>query len=163
MSLPEIKTIMSKLSTLHESLLELSKQKTDFLKDGDTNGIQKILLDEKKHIQAIGQLEEKRMKLTEQWFKEHAPEVTDFTITAMMDRAPDETDKKELNSYYERLIMAIAELKQQEQLNKELTEQSLQFNGLSLYLIAPTLKTLNYGNEGKDKGSPNRSIFDSKA
>src|SRR5690606_6130563 len=135
MSLPEIMTIMSKLSTLHESLLELSKQKTGYLKDGDTNGIQKILVDEKKHIQAIGQLEEKRMKLTEQWFKENAPEVTDYTITAIMDRVANETDKNELNSFYERLIMAIAALKQQEQLNKELTEQSLQFIGISLDLL----------------------------
>ncbi len=163
MALQEITALMSKLATLHESLLELSKQKTEFLKDGDTDGIQKTLVNEKKHIQAIQQLEEKRATLTEQWFKQVAPAVSDYTITAMIEHVENAADKEKLNGIYERLIMAIASLKQQEQLNADLTKQSLQFVELTMELLEPTIKNMNYGDQHTGKSSHSRSIFDSKA
>jgi hypothetical protein len=162
MSLHDIIQTLSKLATLHESLYELSKQKTEYLKSNDTEAIQKTLLDERKHVQAIEQLEKKRMALTEDWFKEIGKPNGEFIFTEMIEHVENEDDQKTLNELYERLVMAIAGIKQQEQLNRELTQQSLQFIELSLDLFEPTIKNLNYGNQ-KGESSHNRSIFDSKA
>ena len=60
------------------------------------------------------------------------------------------------------LTKAITQLKQQEQLNQALIQQSMQFVQLSLDILNPTIQTMNYGKNREDAGSK-RSVFDSKA
>ncbi|MRG84787.1 flagellar protein FlgN [Salinibacillus xinjiangensis] len=163
MSTQAIIQAMSKLMKLHESLLKLSKEKTELLKSGDMDAFQSLLVNENKHVQAVSQLEQKRVTLTEKWFQQQGVTSQENTVSEMLKHIKDENEKEELTNIFEKFIMLMAELKQQEQLNQELTQQSLQFVELSLDLLQPSIKNLNYGDQKKGSSAPKRSVFDSKA
>ncbi|KGX93948.1 hypothetical protein N781_01860 [Pontibacillus halophilus JSM 076056 = DSM 19796] len=156
---------MSKLSTLHESLLALSKEKTDMLKNRDITGLQTALVKERKHIQAISQVEEKRTSLVSEWFRVSGHEDQDQNVSTMLALLTSHDEKARLQQEFDRLLQLVQELKGQEQLNADLTHQSLQYINLSLNMLNPSLQSLNYdGKEGQqpNQGS-NHSAFDSKA
>ncbi|MBB6453630.1 flagellar biosynthesis/type III secretory pathway chaperone [Salirhabdus euzebyi] len=163
MATQEIITVMTKLHSLHESLLTISKEKTVHLKSGDTTAFQATFVNERKHVQAIGQLEDKRQALTKQWFTQQGVQDANQTVSEMLSLISDSNEKEQLMKVYEQLVITIAELKQQEQLNRELTEQSLQFVELSLELLQPSIKNMNYGEKKQGEQAFNRSMFDSKA
>lgn len=164
MSTQPITEIMDKLCSLHQSLLTLSQEKTEALKQGNTEELQAIIVKERKHVQAIGQLETKREQLVSDWFNEQGLAGEEQTITTMLGHV-DEEEKQVLQEKFERLVMILADLKQQEKLNQELTQQSLQFIDMSLDMIQPSMKNLNYGrpNTKQNDSGNRRSVFDSKA
>ena len=53
---------MEKLLKLHQSFLQLSKEKTDILKKGDMDALQLLLRNEQKHISAISIIDKERQK-----------------------------------------------------------------------------------------------------
>ena len=116
-----------------------------------------------KHVQAIEQLESKRMNLTDEFFEKEAPE-SERTISQLIELVKDEEERKQLQHIFEKLIFVLADLKQQEKLNQDLTQQSLQFIDLSLELLQPHLnKNLNYGQGSGQQTKRQSSVFDSKA
>ncbi|SES71877.1 FlgN protein [Salinibacillus kushneri] len=164
MSAYEVITIMSKLLSMHESLLKLSNEKTELLKEGNIEAFQKLLVNENKHVQAVGQLEEKRAALTAKWFTQQGLADREQTVSEMLYYLDDGREKEELNSIFENLVMTVADLKQQEKLNQDLLQQSLQFVELSLEMLQPSMKSMNYGDHQQyGSAAANRSVFDSKA
>ncbi|MFC0525409.1 flagellar protein FlgN [Pontibacillus salicampi] len=162
MSITSIVSVMDKLSSLHESLLALSKEKTDMLKEGDSKALQTLLVKERKHIQAITQIENERSALVADWFHQQGLK-EEPTISAMLEHLS-EHEQAPLTDAYERLVSALTALKQQEELNKELTHQSLQFIELSLDMLQPSMKNMNYSSPGAaQQEGASRSVFDSKA
>ena len=61
-SAQELTNIMEKLLKLHQSFLQLSKEKTDILKKGDMDALQSLLRNEQKHISAISIIDKERTK-----------------------------------------------------------------------------------------------------
>ncbi|MYL33969.1 flagellar protein FlgN [Pontibacillus yanchengensis] len=165
MSIQSIVAIMDKLCSLHESLYTLSKEKTDMLKEGDTQSLQTLLIKERKHIQAISQLDREREKQVTNWFQSKGIPANEPTITTMLENIQSQEEKQQLEDVFERLLDVLAGLKQQEQLNQELTQQSLQFVELSLDMLQPSMKNMNYGkpNTNQADQGQKRSVFDSKA
>lgn len=165
MSTQPINEIMDKLCSLHQSLLTLSSDKTEALKNGDTDELQATIVKERKHVQAIGQLEAKREQVVAEWFSTNGINGEEHTITTMLEHISNDAEKEALQEKFERLVMILADLKQQEKLNQELTQQSLQFIDMSLDMIQPSMKNLNYGrpNTKKNDSGNRRSVFDSKA
>ncbi|UOR11670.1 flagellar protein FlgN [Halobacillus amylolyticus] len=152
---------MERLRQLHDSLLALSSKKTEALKSNDTEALQGILAQERKHVQAINGLEKKRMAVVAEWavasgFMNEAPTVSEILA------AVEGVERERLQEAYDSFIIVLADLKQQEVLNAELTKQSLQFINVSLDLLQPSLNQMNYG---KPAGTveQKRSVFDSKA
>lgn len=165
MSVKPIIALMNKLGSLHQSLLTLSKEKTEHLKEGNMADLQSLLVTERKHIQAINQVESEREKLAHQWFQARGLQDQQPTVSAMLAEVAVDKEKDQLQAAFEQLIYVLAELKQQEQLNQQLTQQSLQFVELSMDMLQPSMKNMNYGKpnaKGTDTGSK-RSLFDSKA
>ncbi|MFD2639005.1 flagellar protein FlgN [Piscibacillus salipiscarius] len=161
-----IQTIIShleKLDQFNESLLALSKQKTEFVKNSQIDEFNQLLMKEKKHAQAIDQVESKRIQLTEKWFEEHAPNAKEQTITQLIELTDDEEAKQKLEEIFEKLVINLAQLKEQEQLNRELIEQSLQFIDLSLEMYEPQSKQMNYDSNKQAPQRQQTSMFDSKA
>lgn len=163
MTIQKIVEHLEKLNQLNESLLAISKQKTDFVKKSQIDEFNELLMKERKHAQAIDQVEAKRVALTEQWFHEHAPNAEEQTISHLIELTDDEEMKKKLEEIFEKLVMNLALLKQQEQLNRELIEQSLQFINLSLEMYEPQSKNINYNQSNKSEQRQQTSMFDSKA
>ncbi|KGP91405.1 hypothetical protein N780_19440 [Pontibacillus chungwhensis BH030062] len=165
MSVQPILEVMKKHYALHESLLNLSRKKTEALKPDDIDTLQALLVEERKHIQGINGIENKRGQLVEEWFRIYSPQTSEKTISNMLSVLPEDSEKFELAGLFESFVTVLAQLKEQEQLNTELTKQSLQFVDLTLNMIQPQAKDMNYGNpKGQQaKSESNRSMFDSKA
>lgn len=161
MSLRSITVSLEKLTILHGSLLELSKQKSEVIKKGATDELQKLLVNERKHVQALEQAEAKRQEAVSEWLKHQDRLDAGASITEILESPIDPLEKQQLEDAAVQLTNKVMELKQQEQLNQSLIRQSMQFVELSLDLMKPTIQSFNYG--GNKPAEPNRSVFDSKA
>ncbi|WP_017184921.1 flagellar protein FlgN [Alkalibacillus haloalkaliphilus] len=156
---------LEKINQLNESLYQLSQDKTERLKNNDLEAFNELLIKERKHAQAIDQLEAKRVQETDAWFQQNDLSDQEQTITNIIENLKDGEHKQRLETLYEKLVFILANLKQQEQLNHDLTQQSLQYLELTLDLIKPTYqKDLNYRKPQQETNqTTNRSVFDSKA
>ncbi|MEI4789893.1 flagellar protein FlgN [Bacillus sp. FJAT-53060] len=151
---------LHRLYGLHEQLLKLSNDKTEMLKSNEIDALSEVLNLEQKYIQAISQLEEKRIEATVQFLQSDQSS----TITACIEKA-EGTDQVELISLYEKLNDIMVELKDVNDLNKQLIQQSLQFISLTFDLVNPNKENMNYGQNGLESSKPtqHRALFDSKA
>lgn len=162
MSVQPILESLEKLIDIHQLLLDVSKEKTEVVKEGSVEKLQKILAKEHKLIRVLEQAEQKRQELVDEWFTQNRiPMETDRTITNMLELTH-EPEKENLEELTVSLTMVITELKQQEQLNQALIDQSMKFIQMSLSMINPTIENMNYGHKVETK-SVNRSVFDSRA
>ncbi|MCT2537251.1 flagellar protein FlgN [Aquibacillus koreensis] len=165
MSVQTIVDTLSNMNKLHVSLLEVSKKKTETLKTGDIAGFQDLLAQERKHVKAINQMEANRLSLIEDWSRNQGLDPSSTTVSVMLE-VLEGSDKQNVEQATVQLAETLVELKNQEQLNKELIEQSLQFIQLSMDMISPTIKNINYSNKSIKQDQPasaSRSLFDSKA
>ncbi|MCA1021255.1 flagellar protein FlgN [Halobacillus litoralis] len=160
MTIDTMTTLMNKLTQLHKSLLTVSQAKTEALKYNGIEEMQKLLQQERKHVQAVKQIEKQRAEAAAEWFEEQGYTAQEQTVSAMLELLSGE-EKEELQRAYEALIFVLSDLKQQEALNAELIQQSMQFIHLSLNTLEPSIQSMNYGNQRQE--APKRSLFDSKA
>ncbi|RCW74729.1 flagellar protein FlgN [Saliterribacillus persicus] len=165
MSVQTIVSFLDKLTQLHESLLEISHLKTEKLKAGEIDSLQELIKQEQKHVQAINQVELKRIEAVEGWAKSHQLNPNEMTVSMMIESHVEGTEKDKLEKVTLKLAEVLVTLRAQEELNRQLTEQSLQFVRFSIDMIQPSIKNINYGNTKKSATdqSTNRSVFDSKA
>ncbi|UOQ85168.1 flagellar protein FlgN [Gracilibacillus salinarum] len=164
MSVQPIIKHLNKLIELHDSLLHLSEHKTELLKANKMEELQKLLVTEQKHVQAINQIEQRRIDAVADWAVTHQLEPAAVNVTAIIEHYTTGADQGQLQEVTLQLAERLVALRRQEELNKQLTKQSLQFVQLTLDMIQPSLKNLNYGQSNQTKPSaPRRSMFDSKA
>ncbi|QKY69943.1 flagellar protein FlgN [Lentibacillus sp. CBA3610] len=161
MSVEPIIQALEKLIKLHEGLLDSASQKTELIKEGSVDKLQTLLVKEHKYVQALEQAEIKRQKAVEVWLENQGITLSHATITAILEILIDEQAKEDLENTVVKLTNTITQLKQQEQLNRDLIRQSLQFVELSLDMMKPSLSHMNYGAK-QTTDSPERSVFDSK-
>lgn len=158
-----IETI-EKLTVLHEQLLSISKQKTDKITESDTEGLVKLLTKERQLVQQINQVESKRSELVNQLCKERNIETEDITITRLLENLDNQIEKADLEDEVTKLIEQIVQIRESEQLNNELLQQSMQFVQLNLEMLQPEAQQVSYGNNAQQRQqtSRKRSVFDSK-
>lgn len=161
MSVRSVTQTLTELQSIHEELIHVSKQKTNIIKEGSVTKLQQLLRKERHYLKLLENAETKRQNEVEKWFLQQ-PSLLDKTITTMLPLITDEGDHENLEKMTIALTKSITRLKQQEQLNQELIEQSMQFVQISLDLMSPTIESLNYSNKQNQK-QQRRSVFDSKA
>lgn len=162
MSTDKIIQSLQHMITIHESLIHLSEQKTEMIKIGSVEKLQQLLLEETKLINKLEHAEIKRQKEVEQWFLQRDLKEQPWTITQMLEVIEEGQNKGNLEKVTTTLTNMITQLKQQEQLNQSLLGQSMQFIQLSLGMMQPSIKNLNYSKD-KETVSSDRSMFDSQA
>ncbi len=159
--------LLSDIHKQHEKLLDLSLQKTDALKKNDIKSLDNLLNLESQCIQRIETLEDERVKEVEQVLNRHGIVADENPALGQLLRFFDEEIQVELIEIQEQLRGTIQQLQEQNELNNELTRQSLQFVNASLSLMEPKKPTGNYGRPGqaqqKNSYQKQQSIFDSKA
>ncbi|MRH41969.1 flagellar protein FlgN [Aquibacillus halophilus] len=165
MSIQSIVEVLTTMTQLHDSLFTVSKNKTEALKQGNMEQLQDLLVQERKHVKAINQLEVKRIEMINKWSESQGLDNDSITVSVMLDNYLQGVEKESLEKVTTVLAETLLQLKQQEELNKQLTQQSLQFIQLSMDMIAPTIKNINYGNKTENRADQitKRSVFDSKA
>lgn len=145
--------------------MSISNEKTDAIKLSDSEALIKLLTKERQLIQTVEQLEEQRMQLVEQYFLKNNMQNEEKSITNLLNAVKDGKQKHELEQIVAQLIQHIVSIRESEQLNSDLLQQSMQFVQLSLDMIQPQAQTINYGDHAKQKksdSSQKRSVFDSK-
>jgi len=148
--------VLEKLIKLHKSLFQIASEKTEVLKKGNVETLQTLMKSEQSHISAIQMVEKDRVNLLEELFpQKKEPSLQD--CIALFDG----NDKEELLTLQEDLTEQLLKLKEVNDLNQQLLEQSLQLVSLNIDLILPNNPT-NYSKEEEEE-IPNLSIFDSKA
>ncbi|WP_102344863.1 flagellar protein FlgN [Bacillus sp. Marseille-P3661] len=159
---PLIQTL-NKILLLHKSFNKIAKQKTEVIKAGDTDALNALIKEERKHIQAIQKFENERQKLSKDYLSTFDCEVANPTISDCMQFA-NVTEKQKLSQIKEDLQTQVKFLSERNELNQQLLQQSLQFVNMSLDILRPDIDTYNYGRPGKaHQYEEGRSIFNSKA
>ncbi|MFC4403528.1 flagellar protein FlgN [Gracilibacillus xinjiangensis] len=164
MSVQLIIQLLEKMTKLHASLLDISKQKTELLKEGKIDALRALMNKEQKHVQAINQTEQKRIDAVADWANANRLD-PGISVSEIIEEHATGDEQKALEDVTLRLAELLMELRRQEDLNRQLTAQSLQFVQLSLDMVQPSLKNYNYGNK-TNQSQPQRSkrsVFDSKA
>jgi flagellar biosynthesis/type III secretory pathway chaperone len=159
----ELIRLLNELTELHQELLTVSKHKTEAIKAGKTDELQRVLAEERKLSRKLERKESERMEAVNVWLEREGMNVSEPTVTAILEELDDEIGRNRLEGAAIELTNAITELKAQEKLNLALINQSMQFVQMSLDLLSPTLKNMNYSHTNSPAETPNRSIFDSKA
>ncbi|GGC83030.1 hypothetical protein GCM10007216_12000 [Thalassobacillus devorans] len=163
MSIGKINQQIEKLKHLHVSLLQLTKEQTVVLKSGDTDKLQQMLPKERKLLQAIEKAENDRLEAVSEWYRQKNIGEESPQASRLLEILEDSEEKNILQKNLEEMTSLIFAIKGQQQLNAELTKQSLQFIHLSLDMLQPDINQMNYGRKTEISRGENRSIFDSKA
>lgn len=168
MTITTILETLTKLERMHRSLLELAKQKTEYVKVGDMEQLDGLLKKEQMHVAAIETLEKQRQQEVTEYLQAKGQPVSETpTMTEVID-VTDGADKEQLMQVREKLLEVVTELKERNLLNQKLVLQSLQFVNLTLDMVRPQrhqTNTFNYsGDEVRGQGAVGKkSYYDSQA
>ena len=151
---------LNKLLKLHQNLYEVALQKTEILKQNQVEELKELLNKEQMYVQAIKQIEDERVSKT----AEYLDGSEEVTLTACINKATG-PEKEVLQDIFADFTDVMNQLKNQNELNKELTKQALQLTSITLDTLFPKETNMNYD---KPVNKPlqekqRRSIFDSKA
>ncbi|KIL49912.1 hypothetical protein KP78_13800 [Jeotgalibacillus soli] len=156
---------LDKLVKLHDGLLKAAHKKTIHIKETNIEGLQELLKQEQTYAAAINTIEQQRQEQAVALLKERGRSIAAIpTLTDIQEVLKDPVMIEQLQTKKEELIMVVAELSQQNELNRQLTLQSLQFVNMTMDMIMPKQSTMNYSNkQGKpSRLRPNHSMFDSR-
>lgn len=106
--------------------------------------LSKLLMKERKYIQEVEQVEQEREKIVEQVFQNLNINHEEKTVTVILEHIERIDDKQKLEKAVTELLEVIIELRRSEKLNRDLIEQSMQFVQLSLDLLQPSDRNINY-------------------
>lgn len=160
MSARQLIELLEKHVKLHKGLLELANKKTEVLKKGDMEALNAIIKEEQKYIAAIDRVEQERVRAVNAMMGE----ADEPTLAACISQT-EGTERAMLEKLRNDLSTVILELKNANQLNEQLTKQSLQFVHAMLDMLMPQPKEVNYRNPNMAPPSyeGGSSLFDSKA
>lgn len=165
MSVNTIIQALNNMTSLHQQMNVLARQKTEVIKKGNVDDLRTLLKEENKQIQSIKKLESTLLNGTELFLQENGIEEESPRLATVIQIAID-TDKDLLLKAKAELENEITELSKYNRLNQDLLEQSLQFVNMSLDLMQPDIESYNYDpNESSqhEHQKQTRSLFDSKA
>ncbi|ADU31867.1 flagellar protein FlgN [Evansella cellulosilytica] len=160
--------IFQGLVLIHEKLNEQALAKQTVVTKGEIPALEKLMKEETVLVKQLQKLEITRRNVVEQWLQEKGLVKENVTMHELIDLFPAE-HKKELHELEEKLVAEIEKLKQQNELNQQLIEESLRFVNMSLGAMYPQKEFGNYRRPDQrsehdddfEAGGP--SIFDSKA
>lgn len=145
-------SVLERLYKSHEDLLALGERKTEVLKAGDMKELDVLLKEEDLQVKKLQNIEKERLL-----------KFANVTLEDVLGGAV-EPEKEKLLYLQERLISIYEALKDRNQLNQQLLEQSLQYVNMSLSLIQPQNEPDLYSKHHADEYTANSiSLFDSKA
>lgn len=164
MSVEAIIGTITRLISVHQDLNQLAKKKTEIIKDGEIEKLEILLKEEGALVLRLKELETTRSGHVRDFLSHKGILAEDRTL-AQLAMLVSPGEKEELLGLRQRLTDEIAVLKQQNKLNQELIEQSLQFVNVSLGLLQPEVEPVNYERPGRTDPvvKKGKSMFDSRA
>lgn len=151
---------LEKLLKLHKSLYEIAVKKTECIKVGDMDTLNRMLKDEQTLVKEIDKWENVRM----QHVRNMLPNVDSPSVRDCIEYTTGE-EKVQLEEKANLLTEVILELKERNSLNQQLVYQSLQFVNFSLNLLMPQPESINYDPPStiKKQNLNSQGLFNTKA
>lgn len=159
-----ITDILAELIYLHERLNELALEKLEAVKRNEITALNDIIKQETSLIKKLTKAEQSRMDAVQGWIRAKGLVTEDVTMEFMIEHSPVEEQPK-LTEQFQSLLNEMIRLKEMNELNRVLIEDSLRFVNLSLDLLSPDIADMNYERPTTKESGPTeqRSIFDSRA
>lgn len=158
--------ILVELIQLHERLNELALKKVDAVKKNDIATLNDIIKQETSLIKKLTKAELSRMNAVQHFLQVKGLVRENATMETMIEHSPVE-EQPQLKEQFHRLLDEMTRLREMNELNKMLIEDSLRFVNLSLDLLSPDMTDMNYERpttkEHDFSESRGHSLFDSKA
>lgn len=154
--------LLAELSELCQGLLELSKQKREFLIAGQAQKLEAVTRQEEVLILRIGKLEVLRERVLQEIADAYQLNTQGLTISQLRQLADDEVANK--IKEFEQVFSGITnELVPLNQLNTQLIQQSLNFVNYNINLLAQTQTGPTYAAKGgSEHNQPSRNFLDAK-
>ncbi len=161
MSVERLMELMKKHIILHETLLQIAMKKTSVLVNKNITELHQLINKEQSAITIIQQVENERMKVVTQLLGNSSKELT---LQSCMNHC-NKSEQEILQTLQNKLLDVIVELKKANDLNQQLTEQSMHFLNISLDMFLPERQFAQYGQSSTEQLPDEKplSIFDSKA
>lgn len=153
---------LEKLINVHHNFLQFADEKTEYVKKGDISHLRALMQKEAVLLKQLQRLEEERTRLVHYYMGKKGLVTEGGTISEMLPHVSKE-EGEELLTLQKQLLTIIKQLKEKNELNQQLLQDSLRFVNLSLDVIQPEFETGNYGRKNNDDEPMGRSLFDSKA
>jgi hypothetical protein len=157
-------TVLEKIVKLQKSLHQIALKKTDILKADDIEALGQLMKDELKHIKAVEMVNGEREQIQRQLANELLLPPTNITISQLL-KSSMLKDKESLRKLQVKLVEQTQSLKEINEFNQQLLQQSLNFVNLNLDLVLGQQESGNYtdNSSNEEEESTSRSLFDSKA
>lgn len=127
--------ILHNLTHLHRALYTLAMQKKDVLIHNEVDQLVAITQQEQKLIKAVAAAEEARLEAVRALYAEKGMTSSGETLADLIKLITAAEDKARLTQYRNELIRIVSELREANELNQQLLEQSLSFVNRTLDLI----------------------------
>ncbi|MGD8190286.1 flagellar protein FlgN [Brevibacillus ginsengisoli] len=158
--------MLDNLLNLHRALYTLAEQKKDVLIKGNVEALTLMTQQEQKLIKAVNASEAARSQVIHDILAEKGLSLAEPTLYELIKSLTSIEEKSRLKSYREELIRIVSELRQANELNQQLLEQSLSFVNHSLDILTDTpedefIYKKPIGHQGAQQAS--RSFINKKA
>ncbi|MFC7373032.1 flagellar protein FlgN [Fictibacillus iocasae] len=144
--------LLDHLNEIHKKLITLGQQKTEAINKGDMQKLNSLLKEEDGETKELQNIEVERQQ-----------HFAGQTVSDIAEKASG-SERERLSSLQHELSQNYQSLKEVNELNQQLLQQSLQFVNMSLSTLLPEKEPVTYTKpQGKRYGSAGASLFDSKA
>nr|WP_175476070.1 flagellar protein FlgN [Evansella caseinilytica] len=158
--------IFNEITEVHEAIYAAAVRKQEGIVTGEMSKLEEVLKEESALIQQLRKLENTRQHLVQRYVEEKGLETENITMEKLLPFFP-EAEQEELYDRQQQLLQIIGKLKEQNELNQQLLEDSLSFVTMSLDAFTPQNEFNNYrhpsGKQEDDFEPGGRSLFDTKA
>lgn len=136
MTVLEIASLLDRLSVLHEELLALGEEKKRALIGNEVDALTRIVNQENKLMKEVAELDRLRIGSVRSFLHEQGIRADrETTVSDLLKLVYKPEEKRRLTEARERLMEITTKLKRQNDLNRQLTEQSLAYIHYSLDLL----------------------------
>lgn len=144
------------------SFLDLSRQKTEVIINGNVAELENITKNEQVLVNRIGKLEEIREQIVAEIASYIQVAPSALTITSIIEKL-DTVQGEKLKKTKESIINTVEEIKKINQLNKTLINNSLEYIDFSINLMtSANSRGVKYRKDGKEGNGERHSLFDIK-
>lgn len=161
----ELMKILEQEIECYHNILAVSRQKTPIIVEGNVPALQSLIQIEQEQVGRSIRLERDRQKIVQDIaivINEKQEDLTISRLIEVLHTAPDDAEK--LKQYQSQMIDTVLELKEVNEQNKKLLEQSLEFIDFTMNAIQSrrTIPNNSYHSGGVASEQGGRSFFDRK-
>jgi len=159
-SLQQMKETLKKELNMYKEILVLAKNKTEFIKSGQLDNIEKTTAKEQQYIKMMGTFERLRRSIFVNIREELQIESLDSISELLLHI--DDSQALYMDRLRDEILDIINELKQVNELNEKLITKHLEYVNFNIQLMTSTPEGSHYGQKDTGKTKSISSLLDMK-